>query len=265
MSVRSRNHVQISGAGREALILAHGLGCDKSVWRRILPLLESRYRVVRYDLTGSGRSQHAAYDRERRHAGLSGHAEDLLELCNELDLNRPLFVGHSVGAMIGALAAAREPERFRKLVLIAASPHYIDEPEYLGGTPRDKVEGIVHSFETDYVGTCGMVVPLALGNPDRSELLEELLQSYRSQEARIAAHFTRVVFFSDHRNDLERVTTPSLIVQCTDDAFVPAHVGHFIAGHVASGEFLQLETRGHYPQLVAPQRLGAVLNDYLER
>jgi pimeloyl-ACP methyl ester carboxylesterase len=59
---------------------------------------------------------------------------DVLAICRELNLQNVIFVGHSVSAMIGALAAIQEPERFDRLVLIGPSPRYINDGEY-GGCP----------------------------------------------------------------------------------------------------------------------------------
>src|SRR5688500_12733377 len=117
MGVLERNHVQVRGSGTQAMMLAHGFGCDQHMWRFVAPAFEEDYRVVLFDHVGAGHSDKAAYDR-RKYGSLDGYATDVLEICDALGLSDVVFVGHSVSAMIGALAAAREPGRFAHLIMI---------------------------------------------------------------------------------------------------------------------------------------------------
>src|SRR4029079_13002755 len=124
MTASVRNNVRVSGHGHKAMIFAHGFGCDQNMWRYMAPTFEDRYRVVLFDHVGAGRSDLAAYDR-RRYSTLAGYAEDVLEICRALDLRDVIFVGHSVSAMIGVLAAALDSSRFDRLVLVGPSPRYL--------------------------------------------------------------------------------------------------------------------------------------------
>lgn len=122
MDVRSRHQVRVSGReGGPVVMLAHGFGCDQNMWRLVVPALERDFRVVLFDHVGAGRSDLSAWSKER-HSSLDGYVEDVLEICRELDLGPVTFVGHSVSAMMGVLAAARRPEYFESLVLLAPSP-----------------------------------------------------------------------------------------------------------------------------------------------
>ena len=133
------------------MIFAHGFGCDQSMWRYVWPAFADDYRVVLFDHVGFGDSDHAAWD-PTRYASLEGYADDVLEICRELDLTDVVFVGHSVSAMIGVLAAAAEPDRFDRLVLIGPSPRYIDDDGYTGGFTREDIEGLLDSLDTNYLG-----------------------------------------------------------------------------------------------------------------
>ena len=112
--------------GRPVVMLAHGFGCDQNLWRLIAPKLAENFRVVLFDHVGAGRSDLSAWQPER-YATLDGYADDVLRICRELELRQVVFVGHSVSAMIGVLAAIREPDRFSKLILVGPSPRYIDD------------------------------------------------------------------------------------------------------------------------------------------
>src|ERR1700742_2509738 len=98
------------------MIFAHGYGCDQNMWRLITPAFEDRYRIIVYDLVGSGRSDLSAYDR-KKYASLEGHARDVLAIAAAVARGPVVFVGHSVSAMIGLLAGVAEPSRFLAQVM----------------------------------------------------------------------------------------------------------------------------------------------------
>lgn len=252
MNVRQRNHVQISGSGERTVVLAHGFGNDQGAWRRVLPFFERSWRVIRYDLTGLGRSDKRAYD-PVRHGSLHGHADDLLELCAELRIEGASFVGHSVGGMIGLLAAVREPARFEKLVLISASPCYLNEPGYRGGMDRSRLEGILSALAENYGEWCEQTVPLAVGESLESPLTRDVLDGFKRVDPQIAHQFTRVVFQSDHRADVRKLQQPALVLQPSTDPFVPEDVAHFLVRELPHGQLKMVVGRGgHYPHLGAP-------------
>ena len=127
MGVVERHYITESGdPDGQPMLFAHGFGCDQNMWRLVAPRFEDRFRVVLFDYVGAGRSDLSAYDPER-YGDLGGYADDVLEICRELDLHDVVFVGHSVSSMIGLLAAAEEPSRFDKLVMVGPSPRYIDD------------------------------------------------------------------------------------------------------------------------------------------
>src|SRR5690349_15557640 len=150
--ILSRNNVRISGReDGQPMIFAHGFGCDQNMWRFVTPAFEDDYRVVLFDHVGAGRSDPAAWN-PGRYASLQGYAGDVLDIGRELDLERAVFVGHSVSAMIGVLAANQEPERFESLVLVGPSPRYIDDDGYVGGFTREDIDGLLDSLDSNYLG-----------------------------------------------------------------------------------------------------------------
>lgn len=114
---------------------------------------------------------------------------------------------HSVSAMVGVLAAARQPERFSDLILIGPSPRYIDDTAYVGGSCREGVDELLESLESNYLGWSRAMAPVIVGNADRPELGAELTESFCRTDPEIQKHFARTTFLSDNRSDLERVTT----------------------------------------------------------
>ncbi|MFI8199081.1 alpha/beta fold hydrolase [Streptomyces sp. NPDC085942] len=261
MDVRRRNQVRVTGAaGAPVVMLAHGFGCDQNLWRLVAPVLERDFTVVRFDPVGAGRSDLSAWSAER-YGSLDGYVDDVLELCRELDLGPVTFVGHSVSAMMGVLAAAREPDAFAGLVLLAPSPCFVDDPGtgYRGGFSAGDIEELLESLEANYLGWSGAMAPVIMGNPDRPELGEELTDSFCRTDPEIARVFARVTFLSDNRSDLSAVEVPTLVAQCSQDAIAPPEVGAFVHARIAGSRLITLNATGHCPQLAAPEETAAAI------
>lgn len=124
MSVEFRNNVQIRGRGERAMMFAHGFGCDQNMWRFVAPAFEADFATVLFDHVGAGHSDLTAYDRGK-YSTLSGYADDVVEIGRSLRLKDAVFVGHSVSAMIGVLAAIKDPTLFESVVLVGPSARYI--------------------------------------------------------------------------------------------------------------------------------------------
>ncbi|WP_454778039.1 alpha/beta fold hydrolase [Georgenia muralis] len=263
MSVLERNNVRLSGPeGAPPLVLAHGFGCDQGMWRHVAPAFERSHRVVLFDHVGAGGSDVAAF-RPDRYSSLDGYAEDVLEILDALDLAPVTFVGHSVSAMIGAIAAARRPERFARLVLVCPNPRYTDDGEYRGGFTSAEIDELLETMDENYLGWSASIAPTIMGVPDRPELGEELTSSFCRTDPAVARHFARTTFRSDNRADLARVTTPALVVQSREDVIAPPSVGAFVHRHLAGSELVTLDAVGHCPNLSAPDQLVAAMRRYL--
>jgi sigma-B regulation protein RsbQ len=260
-----RNNVTVSGrADGPVMMFAHGYGCDQDMWRRILPYFSDTYRLVLFDNVGAGRSDIGAYDREK-YGSLDGYAADLLEICDAMDLKDVILVAHSVSAMVGVIAAAREPERFSRMILVAPSPRYINDSAsgYVGGFSQEDIEGLLASLDSNYFAWAEALAPMAMGNPEVPELSEELRSSFCRTDPSIASHFARVTFLSDTRTTLDKVGTDSLILQCSDDLLAPPEVGSYVHEHLERSTLIQLQAIGHCPHVSAPGSTAREILQYL--
>jgi sigma-B regulation protein RsbQ len=261
-SVRRNNVVLRGREDGPPMLFAHGFGCDQNMWRYVWPAFADVYRIVLFDHVGAGGSDVRAYD-PGRYSSLQGYAEDVLEICHELALSDIVFVGHSVSAMIGVLAAIEEAERFARLVLVGPSPRYINDDGYVGGFSREDIDGLLESLESNYLGWSSAMAPLIMGNGDRPELGEELRNSFCQADPEIAAQFARVTFLSDNRADLSRVSTQSLVLQCAEDAIAPQTVGAYVQRHLPDSRLVQLQASGHCPNLSAPEETISAIRRFL--
>jgi sigma-B regulation protein RsbQ len=263
VDVRTRNRVTVAGrAGGLTLVFAHGFGCDQAMWRLVSPAFESDHQVVLFDHVGAGGSDLMEWSPDR-YASLDGYARDVVEICEELDLRSVVFVGHSVSAMIGVLAAARAPGRFVGLVLVGPSPRYIDDPPYRGGFEAADIEELLESLDSNYLGWSAAMAPAIIGNPERPELGEEMTNSFCRTDPEIARHFARVTFTSDNRDDLAHVAVPCLILQSREDVIAPLEVGEFVHARIPGSTLVVLDATGHCPNLSAPDQVVAAIRDWL--
>jgi sigma-B regulation protein RsbQ len=254
VDVRAKNNVKVVGrVDGPTIMLAHGFGCDQNLWRLVTERLVPDYRVVLFDHVGAGASDPAAWDAER-YSTLDAYAEDVLAIADDLDLHDVVLVGHSVASMIGVLAVAADPSRFAKLVLLTPSPRYLDDESdgYRGGFTRSDIDDLLESLESNYLGWSQAMAPNIMGNPDRPELGGELTDSFCRTDPAKALVFARTTFLSDNREDLGRVTIPTLIIECARDSLAPRHVGAYVHEHIDGSELVTLDASGHCPQLSAP-------------
>ena len=251
MTAQKRNNVHIAGDGPSTMILAHGFGCDQNMWRLMLPGYAGRFRMVLFDLVGSGNSDLSAYD-PVKYATLQGYADDVVEIAREFGRGPTIFVGHSVSAMIGMLADLTAPGLFAAHAMVAPSPCYINDGSYVGGFARKDIDELLETLESNYLGWSSTMAPAIMGAPDKPELGVELTNSFCRTDPEIAKQFARVTFLSDHRSDLVRLRTPTLILQSSDDMIAPLSVGEYMHRALPDSVLEVIRNVGHCPHMSAP-------------
>ena len=252
-ALRRRNNITEHGtADGPVLVFAHGFGTDQGMYHRILPSFTDRYRVVLYDHVGSGQSDPAAYD-AARYGSIEAYRDDLLEICDGLDLRDVTVVGHSVGAMMAISAAAVDSSRLTALVLMAASPSYMDRADgYDGGFSREDLDELFASLDANYLVWAARMAPVFMGAPQLPALGAELEAKFQRTNPQIARQFARVAFLTDVRHLLADVPVPALILQCQDDVVAPVHIGAYLHERLRRSTLVNMTARGHFPQVSAP-------------
>lgn len=264
MSIRKRNNINVNGSGACTIVFAHGFGCDQNMWRYLAPAFENRFKVVLFDLVGSGQSDLSFYDFDK-YQSLEGYATDLLEIIDEYSQGPVIFVGHSVSAIIGLLASVQAPEKFLCQVMVGPSPCYVNDGDYIGGFSRADVEELCDTIDSNYLGWSSSMAPAIMGASDRPELGIELTNSFCRTDPKIAKHFARVTFLSDHRDALKLSSTPALILQCSEDFIAPRTVGEYMHKTMSDAELCIIENVGHCPHLSAPHESGQAIERYLKK
>lgn len=244
------------------MLFAHGFGCDQSMWRYVWPAFQDQYKVVLFDHVGAGKSDLSAYS-VKKYDLLDGYADDIVEIIRELKVKDIVFVGHSVSALIGIIASQKAPELFQQLILVGPSPSYINDEDYTGGFTRAQIEELLEALDNNHLGWSMSMAPVIMGNPDRKELGDELANSFCRTDPAIAKHFARTTFLTDKRTILSKTTTPSLILQCSQDVIAPLEVGDYLHRELPHSKLVVLKATGHCPNLSAPVETIEAIKDYL--
>ena len=263
--MESRHNVTVAGRpDGQPMLFAHGFGCDQHMWRFVAPRFEDSHRVVLFDHVGAGGSDLAAYDRDK-YSTLEGYARDVVEICRAMGLSDVVYVGHSVSAMIGVLAAQMAPDLFDRLVLVGPSPRYIDDAAngYVGGFSDADIAELLESLESNYLGWSSAMAPVIMGNPDEPALGAELTASFCRTDPEIARRFARVTFMSDNRADLESVSVPTLVLQTQQDVIAPMAVGEYVRDHIPHATLVVLDATGHCPNLSAPGPTADAIDEWV--
>ncbi len=260
--VIKRNNVTIHGEGKQVMLMAHGFGCDQNMWRFITPAFSSKYKIVLFDHVGCGKSDISAYD-YKKYASLEGYADDIVEICESLNLKNVILIGHSVASMMGLLAANKAPHLFDALIMVGPSPRYINDETYYGGFDEADINELMESLDSNYLGWSSAITPVIMGNADKPELSKELANSFCQSDPEIAKQFANVTFYGDNRKDLLKLTTRTLILQCASNVITPEAVGKYVNEHTQNSTILFMEATGHCPHMSAPKETVELMTKFL--
>ncbi len=259
-----RNNVKVLEGDGDVVLYAHGFGCNQDMWDRVTPAFKSSHKQVLFDYVGSGRSDISAFDSDK-YASLKGYAQDVLDICDALDLrNGVIFVGHSVSCSVGILASIARPGLFAKLVLIGPNPCFVNHaPEYVGGFEKEDLEGLLALMDQNYIGWANYLAPVVSAQGETGAVTTELSDSFCSTDPFAAKVFARTTFFSDNRNDLPKVTVPCLILQHRTDTLAPVSVGEFVHAHLSGSTLKVLEVIGHCAHMSDPELVVDAMQEFL--
>lgn len=260
MEVLARNNVNVLGTGDRTILLGHGFGCDQTMWRWIAPALAQDHRVVLFDYVGAGRSDRAAYDAVR-YGSLSGYAADAIDVCEALGARGAVWIGHSISSMIGALASVARPDLFERLVMVAPSPRFLDDPpDYRGGFGERDISDLLDLMDHNFMGWATSLASMAVPSEDLSGVLRE---SFTSIDPRAARQFAEITFRCDLRDVLPRVAAPTLVLQCAHDDIAPVEVGEYTRRRLPRADYRLLDVAGHCPHMSHPDEVLGAVREFL--
>ncbi|KAF6147579.1 hypothetical protein GIB67_035336 [Kingdonia uniflora] len=250
--VEEAHNLRVLGSGDQIIVLAHGFGTDQSVWKHLVPHLLADYRVILFDNMGAGPTNPDYFDFDR-YSSLEGYAYDLLAILEELNIESCIFVGHSVSCIVGVLASITRPDLFSKLVLISASPRYLNDVDYYGGFEQEDLDQLFDGMRSNYKAWCSGFAPLCVGGDMDSVAVQEFSRTLFNIRPDIALSVAQTIFLSDMRHVLGLVSVPCHVLQSSKDLAVPVGVSEFLQMNLGSESIVEvMSSDGHLPQLSSP-------------
>jgi sigma-B regulation protein RsbQ len=250
------------GNGPDVLVLVHGLGSDQTIWASYLPWLSEHYRVITYDLPFAGSADPAFFNLER-HAGIDGHAADLIDILGALAVTRCTLVGHSLGGLIGIFAAISRPALFERLILLGTSARYLDGPGYKGGLNAASLEAMLEAAAANFRGWAMSFAPTATLKPLEDPASQTFLQSLLRIQPDIMLAMAHSIFLGDYREHVRHCKTPCVILQTEEDQAVPIEAAQCLQACLKGSVLEIIQAKGHLPHLSAPDAVSDALCRHL--
>lgn len=265
LHIIQRNNINILGKGSQTIILAHGFGCDQKMWRYLTPMLEDDFQIILFDYVGSGGSDYTSFNKQR-YSTLNGYADDVVDICQSLNLNNTIFVGHSVSSMIGMRAAFQlDDSIISKLVMVCPSPCFLNfPPNYLGGFDKTDLEELINLMDKNYIGWANYLAPLVMGNNNDTRLINELESSFCSTNPLYAKVFAKATFFADDRENLSKLAIPTLILQSEDDKLASVEIGQYLSKHIQHSKLNVVQSHGHCLHMTNPEQVYDAIKGFID-
>jgi 3-oxoadipate enol-lactonase len=249
--------VEVAGEG-EPVLMIHGLGGTSNVWTPLLPAL-GRYRTLRPDLPGSGRSE-----RVEGPLTIARFVDAMRRVCRQADVERAHVVAHSLGTIVAFHLAVAEPALVRSLALfgpLACPPDPARAPlrARAAATRRDGVGGLQSLAET--LLTAATATETRTRRPLAVALVRELVMRQcpdgyaRTCEALADAEAA----------DVARIACPTLLVTGDEDTIAPAQSVRHLGARIAGSRVEVLPRCGHWTPVEKPEECTALLQKFYAR
>jgi sigma-B regulation protein RsbQ len=262
--VLKKNNVTIIGnrVAEKTMIFVHGFGTDQTSWSKVVSAFSNDYRIVLLDNAGAGKSDHAAFA-QSRYQTLEKYADDVLDVCDTLNLEDAILIGHSAGGMIALLSGVRAPEYFSRIVLLGASPRYLNDENYFGGLTNADIRDLYDAIQRNCGEWAIHFSKMAMNNPDKPDLADNFAKTIRDIPTERILTVLHSILQTDYREEVSKLTIPTLIIQSQDDVFVPMQVAEFLHKHIKNSQLAVIHASGHFPHISAPEAVISAISNFM--
>lgn len=250
-------YVESTGTGHP-LVMLHGWGMHGGIWDDCVPDLAGRWRVIRPDLPGHGRSPAIAGT-----ADLDALAESVASHCpREMTL-----VGWSLGGLVALNITRHLPQRVRRLVLVASTPRFVSGQNWPCGVAPSVLESFGRGLSADYRRTVRDFLTLQVRGDERAvELLRDLktrVFAHGDPDPRALRQGLEMLAHTDLVSSLGEITRPTLVISGERDRITPPEAGMRLAEAIPGARFLSIQGASHAPFLSHRNEFVAALTAFL--
>ncbi len=249
-----------AGRGSEPVVYVHGFVCSSATWDRVLDPASGGAPAIAVDLPGSGYSDRPwPYDYT-----VGGAASALLRFLDARGIGRVALVGNSLGAAVCMVAAAAQPQRVSRLVLIASPFPGSDIPPGFRGLRLPIVGELQMELLTRPVLEWGLKHRLyARGSRVTRKTVDEWWDPVRIPGTRRAALSAIRTSSRDYDGLLERISAPTLVIWGREDHLLPPEDGLALARRIRNARLVLLPDTGHLPQEETPEAVSRAIREFL--
>ncbi|WP_235892654.1 alpha/beta fold hydrolase [Mycolicibacterium hodleri] len=255
-----RLYAQDVGAGPPVVLLA-GFGMDHRVWDRQVRILSKGHRVICVDQRGHGRSEAplTGYDVDRL-------AQDLLAVLDDLVVGECTLVGWSFGGQVAFRAAASDPDRIAKLILVGSNAVRASRSDEFpfGRLPEQLEPALVAAEHANRMAARRQTITSGLHRDIGADVVDWLLRASLQMPSWAAVACYHSMLTTDLIADIPRITMPVLQIIGAADPVHSAKGARWLTERLATAELLEIADCGHYPMLEAPDDFDAALTSFVE-
>jgi 3-oxoadipate enol-lactonase len=239
------------------IVMSHSLACDRSMWDEQAQVLKSQYRVLRFDTRG-----HGASDAPTGDYTLDMLSEDLLGLLDGLSVEKPHFIGLSMGGMIGMTFALKHAKRFRSLVLCDTSSRV---PPEAGPIWEGRIKTAAeHGMEPLVEPTLQRWFTEAFYKTNKP-LMTRVGQMIRNTKPAGYIGCCRAIPKIDLTGRLGAIACPVQVVVGDQDAGTPVAMSRAIHEAIPGSELVVIPSASHLSNLEQPAAFNKAVSGFLQR
>ncbi len=239
----------------EPLVLIHGVGGDSGNWDGIVAALPPRFRCVRLDLSGHGRSGLI-----KTPCTVQDLARDVTDVMDALGVRAAAIAGFSLGGLIAQAIVLESPDRVTKLALIAT---------VAGRTPEEQARS---AARIEVVREKGLAA-IAAGNREfwfsddfrraHPDIVEARVQQFMACDPASYLHAFAVFANGDFVDRLDEIRKPALVVAGEFDPAATARMARLMHEKIAASRLEVLAGMRHAVLIECPQRVAGLLAEFL--
>ena len=242
------------GKGEVSLVFVHCWACDRSFWKEQLDVFSRYYRVISLDLAG-----HGASGADREQWSIAALAGDVQAVIEELEAERCILIGHSLGGPVSLIAAAQMPHRIVGVIGVEAIQSVDFE------FPREAVENLVQGFESDFTGMMKTAVAASFPESGNESVIAWVTERATEANSEAVLAIARDFPNFDPKAALSAVKVP---VRCINaKPYSPSSFDTAIEANRNYADFdaVLMEGVGHYLMLEKPEEFNRLLAATIEK